>query len=193
MENGGIALEGVRVVCDAMLGTLARWLRVLGVDASYSRAEDEHLLARARLEGRVLITADVALAERATRKGVQAVLVAPERLEAQLRTILVELRPRLDPFTRCLRCNVGLVQASREEVVDKVPPRVLRWAGRFARCPSCGKIFWPGTHVDGMRARLVRILREASSDPGGEPGEGVGEVSGDPSRGDSGWSGGKGP
>jgi uncharacterized protein with PIN domain len=52
-----------------MLGKLARWLRFLGYDTSYSTAErDEELLSRAELEGRVILTRDVQLVSRAKER-----------------------------------------------------------------------------------------------------------------------------
>ncbi len=46
-----------------MVGKLARWLRVLGVDVSYDTSLDDHeLLALARREKRILLTRDQPLA-----------------------------------------------------------------------------------------------------------------------------------
>ena len=53
----------MRFAVDAMLGTLAKWLRILGYDAFFDPALDDHQLVRlARAELRVLLTRDRALA-----------------------------------------------------------------------------------------------------------------------------------
>ena len=52
-----------RFVADAMVGKLARWLRVIGVDVLYDPSLDDHeLVALARRERRVLLTRDTPLA-----------------------------------------------------------------------------------------------------------------------------------
>ncbi|MCD6106529.1 MAG: hypothetical protein J7J79_04145, partial [Thermoplasmata archaeon] len=44
-----------RFVADSMLGTLAKWLRILGYDVLYFRQiRDEDLILTARKEGRIL-------------------------------------------------------------------------------------------------------------------------------------------
>src|SRR5215207_8725140 len=46
-------------LADAMLGRLARWLRVMGFDTAYDPAlTDPALVALARRDGRVLLTRD---------------------------------------------------------------------------------------------------------------------------------------
>ena len=48
---------------DAMLGTLARWLRILGFDTSYEKfIDDNELIECCTLEGRVALTRDRRLA-----------------------------------------------------------------------------------------------------------------------------------
>ena len=52
-----------RFVSDAMVGKLARWLRLTGEDVLFNASwDDPELLAIARREGRVLLTRDVPLA-----------------------------------------------------------------------------------------------------------------------------------
>src|SRR5689334_23241181 len=57
------ALTERRLLCDRMLGKLARMLRMIGHDAEYVREGDPLEIAqRARDEGRVLLTRDTKLA-----------------------------------------------------------------------------------------------------------------------------------
>jgi tRNA1Val (adenine37-N6)-methyltransferase len=81
--------RGPRFFCDAMVGTLARYLRLLGADAAYRRgAPDAWLAQECRRSGRVLLTRDRellrlfeagALPERAPRwgRGVHAAMESP--------------------------------------------------------------------------------------------------------------------
>src|SRR5260370_18872826 len=58
-------LEVARFVLDVHLGTVARRLRLVGVDAAYSRdAADDELVAEANAERRVLLTQDRGLLRR---------------------------------------------------------------------------------------------------------------------------------
>ena len=71
-----------RLLVDAMLGRLVRWLRLMGYDAAYWRdGTDEALITAAQAEGRLIVTRDHTLAR---RRGVCAVLIAAEGLDEQI-------------------------------------------------------------------------------------------------------------
>ena len=92
-----------RLLVDAMLGRLARWLRLMGYDAADWRdGSDEALIAAALAEGRLIVTRDHALAG---RRGVRAVLIAAEGLDEQLGRARPELGGAPTPFTRCSACG----------------------------------------------------------------------------------------
>jgi uncharacterized protein len=97
----------MRFVADAMLGTCAKWLRILGYDTSFDPELDDHQLVRlARAEGRVLLTRDRDLAR---RRGVRVLLIASERLEEQVAQVLLDLELEPDAaFSRCPVCNEPL-------------------------------------------------------------------------------------
>lgn len=139
-------------LCDAMLGRLARDLRLLGYDTAYAGPEetDGAILARARRDGRVLLTNDRALAARA---GADALLLAREdELEELVERL--GLRPRaVDFLTRCTECGARLVAGARR-AADPAPAHV----DRVARCAACGHVYWEGSHVAAIRARLERFL-----------------------------------
>jgi len=54
----------MRLVADAMLGRLAKWLRVLGYDTLYWRGDDAGLVRLAVAERRLLLTRDTRLPPR---------------------------------------------------------------------------------------------------------------------------------
>lgn len=148
-----------RFLCDAMLGSLARWLRFFGFDAVFHDPglEDSILAAEARAEGRWLLTRDRALAA----VGPRTVLVRSELLEDQLVEVFARLgvrpRPTLDR-ARCGECNGDLEQASRDEVARDVPPHVLATATRFRRCSECGRVYWPGSHGSRIVERMQAVV-----------------------------------
>jgi len=150
---------GPRFVCDAMLGRLARWLRVIGCDTAY-RADvaDAEIARLAAAEQRVILTRDRRLP--LEWKPRRCLMVESESVADQLRQVVdaFELDWRSRTFTRCTRCNAVLHEASKPQVVGRVPVRVLLEQSRFACCPGCRRIYWSGSHARRMRRALERIL-----------------------------------
>ncbi|RLI38705.1 hypothetical protein DRO60_02845 [Candidatus Bathyarchaeota archaeon] len=151
----------MKFLVDAMLGKLARWLRLLGHDAEYGRdASDEELLARAAREERVLLTADVELYRRAALSGLRAVLVkgSSEAERLALLAVKLGLELRVDmASSRCPRCNAPVVEVLKEDVRGLVPEGSWRRYERFWRCTGCGQVYWQGSHW----SNIERVLREA--------------------------------
>jgi uncharacterized protein len=146
-------------VCDAMLGTLARWLRFAGFDTVYAPdTRDAALVGRARAEGRWLLTRDRGLAARA---GPRVVLLRSTNVRAQLAEVrgrlpLVVERGRY--LSRCSCCNSELREIAREEAAARVPPYVAANASRFFLCPGCRRIYWPGTHPEKIERQLEALF-----------------------------------
>jgi uncharacterized protein len=166
---GGPVPAAPRLIADAMLGALARWLRVLDLDTAYDPAlSDAQLVALAAAEGRVVLSRDRQLLER--RLARPQLLIRSERVPEQLRQVLAALGLRPEPqrlFRRCLRCNQPLRPLPTEAAQPQVPEFVARTVAEFSTCPSCRRIYWRGTHVDRMQAWLRRLdvegVRPASS------------------------------
>ncbi len=145
----------MRLLCDHMLGTLAKWLRFMGYDTTYpGPLDDTELLALARREDRVLLTRDKELAGRSPH----ALRVRSDDLEEQIREVASALSLRLiDPLSRCSLCNTPLVAARPEEVGELVPVGVRARHTSFWKCPTCRKAYWQGSHWDKMVERLNRF------------------------------------
>ena len=149
-----------RFLCDAMLGSLARWLRFFGFDSVFldPGPEDRALADQARAEGRWLLTRDRELAS----AGPRTMLVRAEDLEGQLIEVFQRLGLRPDPTlenARCGECNGDLEEVTREEVDDVAPPHVLATAPRFRRCSGCRRVYWPGSHGDRILERMEAVVR----------------------------------
>ncbi|SDM86739.1 hypothetical protein SAMN05660642_03491 [Geodermatophilus siccatus] len=130
---------------DVGLGTLARRLRLLGLDAAWSNdAEDADLAARAVAEERVLLTQDRGLL---MRRGVPGALVRGSRPDDQLADVLDRFAPSLAPLTRCTACGARLEPVPKADVADRLPPGTRRTFDDFSRCPACGRVYWRGAHA----------------------------------------------
>jgi len=159
----------VRVVVDTMMGNLARWLRVLGVDTEYSRRfTDSEILSVALREGRVVITKDLGLHRRALKLGLRSVYMPPDTTDVVEMLVIVArdlgLVIEFDKgSTRCPICNTKLSVVSKAQVSTIVPPEVLNRYDTFWYCPRCHKAYWQGNHwktisdvIEKARSRLSR-------------------------------------
>jgi uncharacterized protein len=150
-----------RFLADSNVGRLARWLRVLGYDTVYEPVlPDAQVVARARAEARVLLTRDVDMMKRRVIVSgtVQAILLRDDTIHDQLRQVLTQLA--LEPgqtLTRCIDCNAELQARAKEAVADRLPPYVRVTQERFYECPSCARVYWPGTHWERMRERIAAL------------------------------------
>ena len=164
-------------IADAMLGKLARWMRVMGSDVEYFREiSDDTLIDRAQRGNRVILTRDTRLIQRRICRD-NAFLVTGDHYSEQIRQVVQVFA--IDPFTamlsRCLRCNLLLVACEKKDLAGKVPPYVFETQDGFEICPQCRKIYWKATHAEQMAAQLNDILspsrlakRSAGHGPCGE-------------------------
>ena len=151
-----------RFLADAMLGRLARWLRLLGFDTAYDAAiEDAEVARRALDERRAVLTRDRALPEEWRRPRV--VVLRSEATHEQLRELaeIVPLRGAARPFTRCSRCNAAFDDVPRKAIAASVPPRVAATQSRFLRCRGCGRVYWEASHVERIRRALEAVWSES--------------------------------
>ena len=153
-----------RFVCDVMLGSLARWLRLLGHDCAYSSSADDVELAElARREGRWLLTRDRALAA----VGPRTMLVAAERLEEQLAEVLSRHRLAVEPGlarARCAECNGELRRWTGRRSRGGCRPTCSRPRPAWA-CAGCGRVYWAGSHGRRIAERIERVAEAVRRRP----------------------------
>jgi uncharacterized protein with PIN domain len=162
MLNLGMAHEEYalpRFIADAMLGKLARWMRVLGYDTLYVQEGDDHLIAAlARAEGRILLTRD---AELTRRKGLTAIHIRSQILQTQLNQVIRAVgAPSVDSPSRCMNCNGAMHPLTVEQAKPLVPPYVAKTQQTFQQCANCGQVYWQGTHWQHIRAVRNAILNK---------------------------------
>jgi uncharacterized protein with PIN domain len=152
----------LRFLLDVHLGTLARRLRLLGVDTAYESTDigDPALAARSAAERRVMLSRDRGLLRR--RELWAGAFVYSTRPDDQLRDVLDRFQPELRPWTRCTACNGMLRQASKEEVADQLKGGTQRSYDVFAQCGECGRAYWKGAHHEQLEAIVERALAEFS-------------------------------
>ena len=153
----------VRFIADAMLGRLARWLRLLGFDTLYYPGiSDSDLLKIALRDGRFILTRDTHFLKMKNLAALSFVR-SNEPLE-QVREVLGRFASKGSLPGRCARCNGILSQVeTRDSVRDMVPEYVFLNCNDFMKCRSCGSVYWEGTHLKRFRAMLGGILGDGES------------------------------
>lgn len=158
-----------RLLADVHLGTLARRLRLLGLDTAYRNdADDDELVDRARAERRLLLTQDRGLLRRRAlrEEGLWGAYVRGGDPDTQLADVLDRFAPPLSPWTRCPACN-GLVEPVRkEEVLPRLEPGTRRRYEEFHRCRDCGRVYWRGAHAGRLEGVVAAARAQVGSGPG---------------------------
>jgi uncharacterized protein with PIN domain len=147
-----------RFLLDVHLGTVARRLRLVGVDAAYGNdLDDETLVELAGRERRVLLTQDRGLLRR--RKLWLGAFVRGAGPDEQFADLLDRFAPPLAPWTRCTACN-GLLAPVRKELIEHLlEPGTRRCHDVCARCEACGRLYWPGAHHRRLEAIVEAAVR----------------------------------
>ncbi|WP_433477206.1 Mut7-C RNAse domain-containing protein [Spirillospora sp. CA-142024] len=154
LEPGQVA---PRFLLDVHLGTLARRMRLLGLDTAYHNdMDDPALVVQANEERRVLLTQDRGLLRR--RALWFGAYVRGSRPDDQLRDLLDRFAPVLSPWTRCTACNGELVPVDKEEIERHLEAGTRRSYDVYGRCADCGQVYWRGAHGD----HLEEIVREST-------------------------------
>jgi hypothetical protein len=150
----------MKFLCDRMLGTLAKWLRIFGFDTLFadSNIEDEKLLKLAKDEERILITRDKNLIIDARRENIKVIKIISTDINDQLRQILKNTKIDENFFlSRCLLCNNLVEKISKKNVKKIVPDRVYENNKKFWYCKICGKIYWKGSHFENMIQKIKQL------------------------------------
>jgi uncharacterized protein with PIN domain len=149
-EGGGTP----RFVADHMLGSLARWLRIMGYDTVYDKSLDDPGIANlARAESRFILTRDRELA-----KEPGALMIEADDLDLQLKAIAEKYGLKFhDDLIRCSACNGELADLDKAQAKDSVPEGAFENNEKFWKCSKCGKVYWKGTHWHGIMDRFRRL------------------------------------
>src|SRR5262249_50967308 len=98
----------MKFVADVMVGKLARWLRVLGLDVLYSNTfDDDEIVRLAESEHRIILTRDTGLVARRIESSY--LFIESDHYKEQVQQVLraFDLK-EFQVFSRCLECNTLL-------------------------------------------------------------------------------------
>ena len=150
-------------VSDVHLWKLTRMLRLLGLDVDFYKHRSSRELAEiSEREHRILLTRSrQVLMQKNVSRGIFIHHTDPVKQVRQLLDRL-DLRNLCRPFSRCTACNSLLKKLDSEDetfaaIQPRIPGRVLSWCRVYNLCPSCGRIYWKGSHYDKLKAKVEAL------------------------------------
>lgn len=144
---------------DRSLGSLAKWLRILGFDTVYEPDNSEWEFFDRLEDNRVLITR--------TKKIQKAfashnhVFITSNILVEQLKRVvnLLEIKPvDIRPFSRCVHCNLPIEEVSKRDAWSLVPDYIWETHDAFNQCDHCQRIYWSGSHTESSMDMIKLIF-----------------------------------
>ena len=131
---------------DSMHGSLARKLRIFGIDTAYSSSiSDERLLWECNCQRRILLTSD--------KENLVKIFG-----EWNITELLFD-----SEYTRCTTCNIKLEEKKKGELDDLknlVPPKSFLVYSHFYQCSVCKKIYWEGSHKPSLVSLAKTVTQE---------------------------------
>ena len=152
-------------IVDAMLGKIARKLRIFGYDTVYdSNIDDTDILNSLKYHGRIVLTSDRVLFRRCKKKGIETILTDKgseiENLVTIFRSLEVESVSAQKLSHLCTCCNGPLITViDKNSIKDQIPDRLLKSKNIFYKCSQCHKIYWIGSHME----RIDCLIREINT------------------------------
>lgn len=152
-------LRDPKFILDVHLGKLARYMRMLGFDTFYKNDLTDELIVNLSLrEKRTILTCDIGLLKRKTIT--HGYYVRNTNTAKQVEEVVsrFQLENLIKEFTRCIDCNGLLKPIGKEIIIEKLPPKVKDFYTEFFICTNCSKVYWHGSHVEGM-AKVVNKFK----------------------------------
>jgi len=144
---------------EKTLGKLAKWLRLLGFDTLYEpEIKAERFIETLENDRIVLTRTQRTKKQLASRK---LIFIESDHLEKQLNQVVRELDLKVAdtrPFSRCLQCNVLIVEAEKDSVWGRVPDYIFETHDHFQQCPKCDRIYWPGSHTQRSLEKIQALF-----------------------------------
>ncbi len=156
-------------IADAMLGKMARKLRMFGFDTLYhSNIDDMDILDSSKNQGRIVLTSDRTLFKRCKKNGIDTILTCKGTELENLVTIFSALNIKAinsQKFPHLCSCCNGLLRTIKDKnlIKNQIPDRLLYSKNIFYECTKCKKIYWTGTHVHRISCLIKEINTKLKS------------------------------
>ena len=144
---------------DRTVGKLAKWLRILGFD-TVSESDNPMPCVECNAGSRIQLTRKKTLCKQDLPG--HWIAIESDYVIEQLHQVINALdisSDEVDVFSRCLNCNTQIEAVEKAKVRHLVPDYVWETTPHFNQCPSCQKIFWPGSHHSRITETVQAIFR----------------------------------
>lgn len=148
-------------ITDVHLGSLAKYLRMLGIDVLYRNDySDMEIIETSLKERRVILTKDRELLK--NNKITHGYWIRNKSTEEQVKEVILrfDLKNNICVFLRCLECNNILVPIEKAGIEERIPPKVKLHHNKFWYCQYCDKVYWKGTHYEKMSKFIEQLRNE---------------------------------
>ena len=133
-------LRQIRFIADVDLKNMVLLMRMLGFDVifnpTYTIAD---IIDLSKIENRIILTNRKELFK--SKSVTHLVLVHPGTDLEQVKNVMDELdiKDRIKPFSRCLRCNQRLENRQTKKILDQISPETKHIFKKYLHCRSCRK------------------------------------------------------
>jgi len=144
---------------EKTLGKLAKWLRLLGFDTTFESDISSDKFFEHLQPERILLTKTAWVGENYSFH--RHIFIESNDPRDQLTQVIRELeigRNETRPFSRCLRCNVEIIEVPKNAIYGKVPDYIWETNDVFQTCPRCKRIYWPGSHTKRGMERIGELF-----------------------------------
>ena len=151
-------LRKPKFILDVHLGTLARYMRMIGLDTLYKNEfTDEEIVGISLKERRAILTKDRGILKRS--EVTRGYWIRSSKTIEQLKEVLLrfDLKDQIKEFSRCLLCNSILKKIAKGKILACLPQKVKEQQNSFYICTTCDKIFWKGSHFQRMREIIAKL------------------------------------
>jgi hypothetical protein len=147
---------------DAMLGNIARKLRLSGYDSQYfADVDDDKLIDNAKKENRIVVSSDEELIKKTKKLGMKSIYVTKKEEIEQFFEIITSINLKRiqinGSVARCPKCNSLTELVDKNSVKEKISQGVIKLNDKFWRCKNCNQIYWEGTHIKNLQSFVGKI------------------------------------
>ena len=155
-----VPLRQTRFIADINIRDIVKYMGALGLDVRYDALLSPREIIRiSKRENRTILTKSRKLLK--FRDVTHGIFIRPGTTVEQIRGIIdyLSLRALIEPFSRCLQCNIPLVGVSKDRILDRIPAKTREFYDEYSYCTACDRIYWKGTHYMNIKKVVDEILR----------------------------------
>lgn len=155
-------LRKPKFILGVHLGTLVKYMRMLGLDTLYqNNYKDEEIVRISIKERRAILTRDKGILKRS--EVTHGYWIRKTRVDEQIDEVITrfDLRSQIHILTRCLLCNSLLKKVKKEKIAHRLPRKVKEFQNEFYYCKQCDKIFWKGSHYTKMKGIIEKLVQKS--------------------------------